>query len=223
MTNLLAIDTSTEQASVALLSNHHILVKEQGSQKTHAQVLLPMIEQLMVDAALSIQQLDGIIFGSGPGSFTGLRIACSIAKGLAYAHDIGLIPVSSLGAITWSVREVLNDMNAPVLAVLDARMHEVYWSYYAPGHHTALEQVSSAQEIQLAGDHSLVLAGVGIDLYRDELPESLRGRISHQIATVPQAAAMITLAQHLAIQPISAADAQPVYVRNQVTQGASRG
>ena len=94
---LLAIDTSTEIASVALMIGNELTCEEQGSQKTHAQLLLPMIDKLMVDAGLQLNQLDGIIFGCGPGSFTGLRIACSIAKGLAYAHDLGLIPVSSLG------------------------------------------------------------------------------------------------------------------------------
>ena len=102
---LLAIDTSTEVASVAVLLDEAIFCTELESQKTQAQLLLPMIDKLMIDTGIQMNQLDGIIFGCGPGSFTGLRIACSIAKGLAYAHDLNLIPVSSLAAIAWSARE----------------------------------------------------------------------------------------------------------------------
>ena len=101
--NLLAIDTSTELASVALLHGGKLFNKEQGSQRTHAQLLLPLIDEIMKEAGLQINQLDAIIFGCGPGSFTGLRIACSVAKGLAYAHDLKLIPVHNLASIAWSL------------------------------------------------------------------------------------------------------------------------
>src|ERR1700733_12183845 len=97
--NLLAIDTSTTRASLAINLGGEILSKEQDAQHSHARLLLPMIEQLLAEAQLTINQLDGIVYGCGPGSFTGLRIACSIAKGLAYAHDLPLFPVSSLAAI----------------------------------------------------------------------------------------------------------------------------
>lgn len=105
MKKLLAIDASTDQASVALLINGVSISEEQGSQRTHAQILLPMIDKLLTEANSSLNQLDGIVFGCGPGSFTGLRIACSMAKGLAYAHDLPLIPVSSLAAIAWTARQ----------------------------------------------------------------------------------------------------------------------
>jgi tRNA threonylcarbamoyladenosine biosynthesis protein TsaB len=221
--NLLAIDTSTEIASVAIMVGEELICEEQGSQKTHAQLLLPLIDKLMVHSGLQMNQLDGIIFGCGPGSFTGLRIACSIAKGLAYAHDLGLIPVSSLGSITWAVRELKGDVSLPVLAVLDARMHEMYWSYFAAGCLVSEEKVSAVKEIQLAEQQSVVIAGVGIDEYWTDFPEQIKSQISSKLTLYPNAAAMIKLSQHATIKPVSAAKALPVYVRNQVTQGDSRG
>lgn len=220
---LLAIDTSTELASVALMVGEELTCEEQGSQKTHAQLLLPMIDKLMVHSGLQMNQLDGIIFGCGPGSFTGLRIACSIAKGLAYAHDLGLIPVSSLGAIAWAARELSDYENAPILAVLDARMNEMYWSYFAQGKLISEDNVNAVREIHLPQQQSLVLAGVGIEEYWADFPDQIKSQICAKVTLYPNAAAMIRLAQCAAIKVISVAQAQPVYVRNQVTQGDSRG
>jgi tRNA threonylcarbamoyladenosine biosynthesis protein TsaB len=220
--NLLAIDTSTEQASVALLVNGVISCEEQGSQKTHAQVLLPMIDRLVVNAGSSLNRLDGIVYGCGPGSFTGLRIACSIAKGLAYAHDLDLIPVSSLSAIAWAARKQLKEQDMPVLAVLDARMNELYWAFYTNNYH-AVEKVNKAHEMQLPDSSSIIVAGTGIDPYWESIPELIKARVSHKLSLFPSASAMIELVCTLDIKPISIAKAQPVYVRNQVTQGDSRG
>lgn len=214
---LLAIDTSTDTASVALLLGEELIHTTQGNQRTQAQFLLPMIDKLIVDSGLQMNQLDGIIFGCGPGSFTGLRIACSVAKGLAYAHDLGLIPVSNLAAIAWSARQKLANPQAPILAVLDARMHEMYWAYYSAEQYTAEEGVNPVAEIHVPEHHSVVLAGVGIDEYWSDFSDVTKGRISEKLTLYPDAAAMIQLAQATAIQPIAAADAQPVYVRNNVT------
>jgi tRNA threonylcarbamoyladenosine biosynthesis protein TsaB len=214
---LLAIDTSTETASVALLTGEELLCEEQGSQKTHAQLLLPMIDRLMVNAGLQMNQLDAIVFGQGPGSFTGLRITCSIAKGLAYAHDLGLIPVSSLAAIVWAARQQKKFADSPILAVLDARMHEMYWAYFAKDQWMAEERVNAAQEISVPEKQDVVLAGVGIDLYWDDFPDASKSQFSNRLCVSPSAAAMIQLAQFVAIKPISVTKAQPVYVRNQVT------
>lgn len=220
---LLAIDTSTDLASVAVLVDDELICDEQGSHRTHAQLLLPMIDKLMVHSGLHLSQLDGIIFGCGPGSFTGLRIACSIAKGLAYAHDLSLIPVSSLASIAWSARNLNNKINAPVLAVLDARMHEMYWSYFTVDSFSASEQVSAASTIQVPDNELLILAGVGIDAYWDDFPELLKSNTTCTYNVYPNAAAMIQLSQHIGIKSVSVEKAQPVYVRNQVTQGDSRG
>ncbi len=219
--NLLALDASTELATVAVMVGDTLFSEEQGSQKTHAQLLLPMIDRLLKQADLQVEQLDGIVFGCGPGSFTGLRIACSIAKGLAYAHNLPLIPVSCLGAIAWSAREVA--VHSPVLAVIDARMQEMYWGYFSKEVLVAVDNVNPVSEIQIPGDEQIVLAGVGIETYWADFPEHIKSRVNTKLTLYPNAAAMIQLAQAAAIKSVLVEEAQPVYVRNQVTQGASRG
>lgn len=221
--NLLALDASTEMASVAVLAGKNIFSEEQGSQKTHAQLLLPMIDRLLAQAGLQSHQLDGIVFGCGPGSFTGLRIACSIAKGFAYAHNLPLIPVSCLGAIAYAARDISEYKHSAILAVVDARMQEMYWSYFPQDEFVAVDNVNAVKDIALPEDQEIILAGVGIDLYWADFSEQLRSQVRAQLTLYPNAADMIRLAQSAAIKPVSVSEAQPVYVRNQVTQGASRG
>jgi len=219
--NLLAIDASTDYSSVAIQVGEVLLCEELSSQKTHAQLLLPLIEQLFKKAQIEVQDLDGIVFGQGPGSFTGLRIACSIAKGLAYPYNIPLIPVSGLGAITYAAREQVAD--APVLAVLDARMQEMYWGFFPENVLIVEDRVNAAQDIQIPATEEIVLAGVGIDLYWADFTRQLKSQISLKLNLYPRATDMIHLAQQEKIKSVLVADAQPVYVRNQVTQGDSRG
>ncbi|MFJ1268065.1 tRNA (adenosine(37)-N6)-threonylcarbamoyltransferase complex dimerization subunit type 1 TsaB [Legionella lytica] len=214
---LLAIDTSTEQASVAISFGDELLHQEQGAQRTQAQFLLPMIDELLAKANTSMTQLDGIIFGCGPGSFTGLRIACSIAKGLAYANDLGLIPVSSLATIAWGARQQAGHADSAVLAVLDARMHEMYWAYYPPSEYVAEERVNPVADIALPSEQAVVLAGAGIDEYWADFPDALKAQVSNRLTVYPNAAAMIELVLAKNLPAIGVADAQPVYVRNQVT------
>ncbi len=215
--NLLAIDTSTDIASVALRWKGEVLHQEQSSQKTHALRLLPMIDELLKTAEVSLTQLDAIAFGCGPGSFTGLRIACSMAKGLAYPHELGLIPVSTLGCIAYEARLQKDHEQSPVLAVLDARMQQMYWSYFPKATLLAEDKVTAVKDIHLPNQTPLVLAGLGIDAYWDHFPESIQSQVSAKLKLYPKAATMIELALAAGLKPISAAKAKPVYVRNQVT------
>ena len=220
--NILAIDTSTELASVAILAHGEIQSEEQGSMRQHAQFLLPMIQRLLAAAGLTFSQLDGIAFGRGPGSFTGLRIACSVAKGLAYAHDLPLFPVSGLAAIADEVYQTATD-GRNVLAMIDARMQQVYWGFFSGVSFEVQEHVSSAADISLGSINAMILAGVGFESYAVQLAEDLQARIVKQCTVFPKAAAMIRLVQNGHIQAVSVADALPVYVRNQVTHGIEKG
>jgi tRNA threonylcarbamoyladenosine biosynthesis protein TsaB len=222
MMNVLAIDTSTELATVALLTAGDVLSKEQGSMRQHAQCLLPMIDDVLQTAGVSFKQLDGIAFGRGPGSFTGLRIACSVAKGLAYAHDLPLYPVSGLAAIAYQVVDT-EQRNASTLAIIDARMNQIYWGVFAQGDSDAEEHVTSASDVCVDGFNPVILAGTGLDIYEQDLPHLLRSRIIQQDIVYPKAAAMIRLVEGGRVQPVSAADALPVYIRNQVTHGGMTG
>jgi len=127
--NLLAIDTVTEMASIALLFDDDLLIDEAFVPQQHTKVILPMIKKQMAAACLSFNQLDAIAFSRGPGSFTGLRICASITQGLAIAHNLPVIPVSSLAILAQGAyREDNNKSN--VVACLDARREEVYWGCY---------------------------------------------------------------------------------------------
>ncbi|KTC81634.1 tRNA (adenosine(37)-N6)-threonylcarbamoyltransferase complex dimerization subunit type 1 TsaB [Legionella brunensis] len=223
--NLLAIDTSTECASVALSINGELSSTEQGAQRQHARVLLPMIEQLLAEANVKLHQLDALVYGRGPGSFTGLRIACSIAKGLAYSHNLPLYPVSSLAAIAEEVfsQQDTTAENTEVLTLIDARMNQVYWSCYAKNQRQAEEFVTDVSMLKLPSDSSLIIAGVGFEPYLEQLPNAIQERVIKKATVYPHAQTMIRLALSGTIKAISAAEALPVYVRNQITQGESRG
>ena len=211
---LLAIDTSTERASVALAIGDDVYSDEQGSLRQHAQLLLPMIDGLLVKAGTQLNQLDGIVFGRGPGSFTGLRIACSIAKALAYAHDLPLFPVSSLAAIADEVYHTETDLapDTQVLAMLDARMQQVYWACFAPDNFSPNEQVTAAEDV-CSSVTRLIVAGAGLDTYAPQFSALLQTQIIKQRAIYPEARAMIRLVRRGQIQAVRAADALPVYVR----------
>ena len=211
---LLAIDTSTERATVALAIGDNIYSDEQGSLRQHAQLLLPMVEGLLAKASISLHQLDGIVFGRGPGSFTGLRISCSIAKALAYAHDLPLFPVSSLAAVAEEVYHTQPDLasDTQVLAMLDARMQQVYWGCFARDNFSPAEHVSAAEDVFTLAP-SVVVAGVGLDSYAPQFSHALQSQIIQQRMVYPAARAMIRLVRRGLIQAVSAAEALPVYVR----------
>ncbi|KTD32865.1 O-sialoglycoprotein endopeptidase [Legionella nautarum] len=222
--NLLAIDTSTETASVALLQKGELRSEEQGAQRNHARLILPMVENLLAEAELSLSQLDGLVYGRGPGSFTGLRIACSVAKGLAYAQDLPLYPVSSLAAIAnEALQQGTNPQDAAVLAVVDARMNQLYWAYFNAQFDQVEEQVSSVADLALADEKPFILAGVGYESYLSQFSPAMQKRCYKMLTIFPKAEAMIRLVLTGKIEAVSAADALPVYVRNQITQGEPRG
>jgi tRNA threonylcarbamoyladenosine biosynthesis protein TsaB len=222
--NLLAIDTSTDLATVALSVQGHIQCAQQAHVRQHAQFLLPMIQGLLASAESKLSQLDGIVFGRGPGSFTGLRIACSVAQALAYAHDLPLFAVSTLTAIAYSTyqKETALPAATHVLAMIDARMHQVYWECFTSELLNLDGKVTDAKEITLPMGPTII-AGVGFEAYTVQLPQIIQANILKQITIFPQAEAMIHLVHCGKIQAVNAADAMPVYVRNHVAQGDTRG
>lgn len=117
-----AFETSTDWCSVALWLDGEIVGVEEAAGNRHSERVLPMLEMLFKMKNIAVAQLDAIAFGAGPGSFTGLRIACGVAQGLAYARGLPVIGVSTLEAIA-------EESGAQrVVACLDARMREVYYS-----------------------------------------------------------------------------------------------
>jgi len=121
---ILALETSTELGSCALLRDAEVIERRCPAGRSHSETLLPLVRELMQEAGLGIAQLDAIAFGVGPGAFTGLRVACGAAQGLAVACDLPLIPVTSLETMAVMAGA------SRVLALLDARMGEVYGGAY---------------------------------------------------------------------------------------------
>src|SRR2546430_9806306 len=117
-----SIETSTEWCSVALWADGEIAALERRAATRHSELALPMLERLLAAAGIGAGQLDAVAFGAGPGSFTGLRIACGLARGLAFARGLPVIGI-------WPLEALAEESGATrVVACLDARMREVYYS-----------------------------------------------------------------------------------------------
>ena len=221
---LLAIDTATEIASVALLKDSNIYALEQVGTRQHAQHLLPMIQTLLQEHQVIWSELKGIVMNSGPGSFTGLRISCSIAKALAYAHNLPIFSVTSMEALAFQARE--KNPNMGILAAGDARMQEIYWAYYPPGIalHTIEVQVDPVQAVRIADCQPIVLVGWGLKQYQEQWSAILQAQFIEQDLMYPKAETLIRIVQSEQRPSMSAIDALPLYVRNQVVHsGESHG
>ena len=117
-----AFETATEWCSVAVWVDGEIAGAEEPAANRHGELVLPMLDRLLASAGISIAELDAVAFGAGPGSFTGLRIACGVAQGLAFARNLPVIGIPTLEAMA-------EECGANrVVACLDARMREVYYS-----------------------------------------------------------------------------------------------
>lgn len=222
MKNLLAIDTSTSHASVALMFQEQVYSLKNDNVKQHAEYLLPMINELLAAAKISLANLDGIVFGAGPGSFTGIRVTCSVVKALAYAHDLDLYPVSSLKSLAYSATFDEDKKDTLVLVMLDARMQEVYWEY------STLMQGNGAQvgrvtDITIPKVEQLIICGPDLDDFLEILPTDIRNLPYVYKNVYPDALSMLRLAQAGHIQPVTAEAALPEYVRNKVVRGAANG
>lgn len=210
---LLAIETSTSKASVALKVGDESFTLEEQVLQRHAEWVLPAVSKVLNQAGLALKELEGIVFGQGPGSFTGLRIACSIVKGLAVGSDLPLYPVSGLASIASQVQ------SADILTVIDARMQAWYWAVYREGRLVEQEQVSHPSTILLKGNAKFYLAGVGFEALLQTLPESLLERVIATQVIYPSALSMIHLTESGLVKAVSAQEAKPIYIRQEVTHG----
>lgn len=218
MKNLLAIDTSTDRASVALLVDGKLLSKENANVKQHAECLLPMISELLAEGSINIEDLQGIVFGCGPGSFTGIRVTCSVAKALAYAHNLPMYPVTSLHAIAYAACDGRLSEDTAILALLDARMQEFYWQYFTDLQ-IGTPQVSSLDSINFSAVGKLIIAGPNIDFFLNELPSNILSMSCTVKDIFPSAAVMLELVREKYVNHVDANCALPLYVRNEVVRG----
>jgi tRNA threonylcarbamoyladenosine biosynthesis protein TsaB len=218
----LVLDTSTEWCSVALWLDGRIHARRVLAEQRHSSLLLPMLDDLLRESDISLRQLDGLAYGAGPGSFTGLRIACAVTQGLALGADLPVVGVSTLESIAEQTAA------ERVLAVLDARMAEVYWAAYrreGDGWQAVVEpQLALPESVAVPdGDDWAGVDWVGAGNGFVVLGEVLRPRLAARLARiddtlVPDAAAMAPLAARAFArgEGMDAALAAPIYLRDKV-------
>jgi len=226
--NILAIDTATEACSAALYINGQLRSSYQLAPREHSRLILKMIDGLLSEAELPVSQLDAIAFGRGPGSFMGLRIAAGVVQGIAFAHDIPVIPVSTLKAIAQRAYE--QTKNKYILTAIDARMDEVYWAAYSLEeqlwHLHGEESVISPDKVSLTEllsqtDGPWIGAGTGWASYKDRLLLTANCQLPTILPDcLPSAEVIvkISVGEFKAGNVISAAEAIPVYLRNDVAK-----
>lgn len=223
---LLAIETATEACSAALMIDGKITEQYSLTPNGHSKLILPMIDTILSDAGLQPSNLDGLAFGCGPGSFTGVRIATGVIQGIAFALDLPVAPVSNLAAVA----QDFFDHNTENLAfvAMDARMGEIYWAVYernAEGYAKLIgkEAVLPANEIEFP-DVSGVGIGSGWKVYHQELLARLSHHVNrYEADNLPRASAIARLAEDSFKQglAIPVEQAMPVYLRDKVAKKES--
>lgn len=221
--NLLAIETATETCSVALAVGAEMRERYEHAPRKHAELLLPWVQQLMAEAGLGFDALDGIAFSRGPGSFTSLRIGIGIVQGLAWAADRPVIPVSSLAA---TAQAVVEQGVSSALVALDARMNEVFTGAFAVNDRGIMapvgqERVCSPENVRVPEQSGTI--GIGIGFARYEALQELSPQLEDVRPDVwPRASAVIRLAQEWLLdnEALPADQAQPVYLRDDVAKKA---
>ncbi len=229
MMNLLAIETATEACSVALVHGDDVIARSELAPRRHAELVLPMADALLAEAGISRHALDAIAVGRGPGAFTGVRLGISLAQGMALALDLPVITVSSLAALAleapWTESDELGQGDeAAVLAVIDARMGEIYAASYrrsGAGELLALdaERVTAAETLQLSAASGWHVVGSGWATYAEPIQARLTGPLrSADGARYPQArhVAVLAAAEFRAGHVLAPELALPVYLRDKV-------
>jgi tRNA threonylcarbamoyladenosine biosynthesis protein TsaB len=224
---ILALDTATEACSVALGLDGRVLERYAQMERGHGESKLPIIDEVLAEAGVSLRSLQAIAFGRGPGGFTGVRLAASVAQGLAFGADLGVIPVSDLAAVAQRAVALHPDARR-VLAVNDARMREVYWAEFAVDgivHARGAEQVSAAAQVVLPADPNgepWVAAGRGLAVYPDLAQRCLArgGRVESDLLPRATEVLMLGLVAAEGGRWLPPEAALPVYVRERVAEPA---
>ena len=214
---ILGFDTSTEYCTAALLIDGAVQVREVHAGQTHSQLLLPMCQDLLAEAGFALNQLDGIAFGAGPGSFTGLRIACAVAQGLALGADVPVYGVGSLLALAEA------SAGSRVIACLDARMGEVYHAVYARldggWQEISAPLLSAPEQVPLVSGSGWCGIGSGFKVYATVLAARYGAALSSSRPDLfPHAREIAVLAapRFAAGEGMLAELAAPLYVRDKV-------
>ncbi len=226
---LLAFDTATEACSAALAVGGRVIERYEELERGHGERILPMIDALLREADMRLRDLDAVAFGRGPGAFTGVRLAASLAQGLAFGAELPVVPVSNLAALAHQA--LAADVAAEFAWIAsDARMQEVYSALYRRVQDGGVRLVgveclmpqgdAGGRPPQLPSGARAVAAGRGLLAY-----PALAGRVQAWASAVhadmlPRAGAILSLArlEVAAGQVVSPAAALPVYLRDQVAE-----
>jgi tRNA threonylcarbamoyladenosine biosynthesis protein TsaB len=223
---ILALDTSTEWCSVAVGDGARWHVRDEHAGQAHSERLLPMVRMALAEAGFTLAQLDGLAFGAGPGSFTGIRIGCGVAQGLALGAELPVVPVPTLAAVAQSVGRERGWTK--VVACLDARMREVYVAAHA--HRGDAWRVVMAPAVLPPADvHSPVDgdcnpstpdgwcgAGNGFAAYPALAAQLGLRDVDADARPTAQAVGELALPRLAAGEGVAAAKALPLYVRHRV-------
>lgn len=213
---LIAFDTATEWCTAALWLDGGVHVREQHAGQRHSDLLLPMLSDLLAEAGLDWRDLDGLAFGVGPGSFTGLRIAASVAQGLALAAELPVVGISTLAAMAEEAGY------EHVLACLDARMHEVYAGLYrrVGGDWQCLSgpSVGLPEDVRLPDGPGYIGVGPGFAAYPALTERAASQLESVDASIIPHARAIARLAvPRLGRgEGLAPEAAEPLYIRDRV-------
>ena len=239
---VLAIDTATENCSAALLIDGSVQSREIEMERGHAERILPMVDELLAHAGITLRELDAIAFGRGPGSFTGVRLAVTVTQGLAFGANLGVVPISDLRAV--AQRAFRADATVTrALVCNDARMSEVYWACFERGGDGLArlegeERVSKPSEVKLPPTWSTATAvGRGFIAYADALRAAVGGAVrvdpppATPAPTAPVGAgslfhllphaidiALLAAPEVAAGRLLAAGAATPIYLRDNVAQ-----
>ncbi len=221
--NLLAFDTSTDTLSIAVQRGDAVWQHTGAGGAQASAALIPAIQRLLAEAGLGFDTLDAIVFGRGPGSFTGLRTACAVAQGLAFGARNGqgtpVLPVDTLLAVAEEARH--QHGCTQVLAVLDARMNEVYSAHCT--WQEATRQWSTDADFGLCAPEALTLTDAALWTVAGNAQAAYGERLLPQarhVAALPTATALLRLAPALlaAGAAVPASEALPRYIRDKVAQ-----
>lgn len=229
---LLAVECATERCSVALWLNGEVMsLSTDGVDQRNSESLLPMVGRILEQADLSLKSLDALAFGAGPGAFTGLRVACGVAQGLAFGADLPVVAVGSLEIMAEGLRtslshshDAIDQSPMQVLAVLDARMGEVYSAQLIS---EACDwcllngpQLSQPEDVKIHLQQKYWGVGDGFALHQASLTNRLSGSVEWVQAClqVPDAVPLVQLAAYRFQKHggMPAESAQPVYVRDKI-------
>ncbi len=219
---LLALETATEACSVALWVDGEIFSQDEWTPQQHTKHLFPMLESLIQKAKIKKNEIDCVAYGHGPGSFTGVRIAASMAQGIALGCQIPVVGISTLQAIAHRVwRETGQNK---ILVAIDARMQEVYWGCYkvtSSGKPNCVveDRVSTPDTVTVPDGSDWVGAGNGWRVYANSLSERCEGIYQPSVVPdYPSAQDILLLAkdEYLCGHAVSPEFAMPVYLRDKV-------